>query len=222
MCAFQQWPANGSRRVAPRSGEAAAQRNEGGRVLKEHAPEKRHRRNSQRVGAWARDETDEISGLKSGWAIALFHGHRLQCETISKSASLADANAGSGSCRRLRASHLSWLCVVPGQNFSLGNIILVEALFLTSITYQNDGFFSGIHSYAGPQRHAGNVGTHAEAGGIRERFIRAAMRAARRRRPASGASVGIGARATAAGQRACRRRPPTSRADRRSHDGSRV
>src|SRR6266478_2891070 len=63
MYAFQQWLANGSRWVAPRSGGEAAQRNEGSRVLKEHASEKRHRRNSQRVGAWARDETDEISGL---------------------------------------------------------------------------------------------------------------------------------------------------------------
>jgi hypothetical protein len=95
MYAFQQWPANGSRWVAPRSGGEAAQRNEGGRVLKEHASEKRHRRNSQRVGAWARDETDEISGLKPGRPIALFHGCRLQCETILKSARVPDENAGS-------------------------------------------------------------------------------------------------------------------------------
>ena len=95
MYPFQQWPANGSRRVAPRSGGEAAQRNEGGRVLKEHASEKRHRGDSQRVGAWTRDEADKISGAESSRLIALLHGGGLQCETISKSTRLSDENAGS-------------------------------------------------------------------------------------------------------------------------------
>ena len=112
MYCFQEWKANFGRWTAPRSGGTAAQRNEGGRVLKEHASEKRHRSNSQRVGAWARDETDEISGLKPGRAIALFHGSRLQCETIPKSALLPDENTGSEPCIRARSEPL-FMAVAP-------------------------------------------------------------------------------------------------------------
>ena len=109
MYAVQEWTEDFGRGTAPRSGGAAAQRNEGGRVLKEHASEKRHRSNSQRVGAWARDETDEISGLKPGRAIALFHGRRLQCETIPKSALLPDENTGSEPCIRAQSGSFFWL-----------------------------------------------------------------------------------------------------------------
>jgi len=92
---FQERTENFSGRGAPRSGRAAAQRNEGGRVLKEHASEKRYRRDSQRAGAWARLETDKISRFKPGRSIALFHGRSLQRETIPKSARVPDENTGS-------------------------------------------------------------------------------------------------------------------------------
>ena len=105
MYAVQEWTEDFGCGTAPRSGGAAAQRNERERVLKEHAPEKRHRRDSQRTGALARDETDEISGHKPGRAIALFHGRRLQCETIPKPARVPDENAGSEPGLRLRAVH---------------------------------------------------------------------------------------------------------------------
>ena len=53
MYAFQEWPENFSRWAAPRSGRAAAQRNETERVLKEHASAKRDRGDPQRVGSRA-------------------------------------------------------------------------------------------------------------------------------------------------------------------------
>ena len=109
MYAFQEWTENFSGWTAPRSGGAAAQRNETGRVLKAHASEKRHRRNAQRVGAWARYETDEISGLKPGRSIALLHGRGLQCETIPKSTRVPDENAGSEPGLRAQDSSFSWL-----------------------------------------------------------------------------------------------------------------
>src|SRR6266545_1408869 len=62
MYAFQERPENFSGWLAPCPGSAAAQRNAAGRVLKAHASEKRCRRNSQRVGAWARNETNKVSG----------------------------------------------------------------------------------------------------------------------------------------------------------------
>ena len=95
MYAFQERPENFSGRVASQSGSAAAQRNAAGRVLKAHASEKWYRSNSQRIGAWARDETDEISRLKPSRFVTLLHGRGLQCETISKSARIPDENAGA-------------------------------------------------------------------------------------------------------------------------------
>ena len=123
MYAFQEWAENFSRRTAPRSGGAAAQRNETGRVLKEHASEKRHRRDSQRAGAWARDETDEISRLKPGRAIAFFHGRCLQRETIPKSALIPDENACSEP--RLRAQDSSF----PGDGIAAGENLPAAKLF---------------------------------------------------------------------------------------------
>ena len=92
---FQERAENFSGRGAPRFGRAAAQRNETGRVLKQHASAKRHRRDSQRAGAWARLEADKISRFKQGRAIALFHGRSLQRETIPKSARIPDETTGS-------------------------------------------------------------------------------------------------------------------------------
>jgi hypothetical protein len=112
----QEWAENFSRRTAPRFGGAAAQRNETERVLKAHASEKRYRRDSQRTGTWARDETDEISRLKPGRAIALFHGRCLQCETISKSARIPDDNACSEPCLRARTFHFPGYGIVTGAN----------------------------------------------------------------------------------------------------------
>ena len=77
MYAFQERPENFSGRVASQSGSAAAQRNAAGRVLKAHASEKWYRSNSQRVGAWARDETNKVSGAKPSPFVALFHGRRV-------------------------------------------------------------------------------------------------------------------------------------------------
>ena len=95
MYACQEWAQNLGRGAAPRSGRAAAQGNETARVLQIHASEKRHRGDPQRVGTWARDEADKISGAESSRLVALLHGGGLQCETISKSTRLSDENAGS-------------------------------------------------------------------------------------------------------------------------------
>ena len=95
---------------------AAAQRNERGRVLKAHASEKRHRRNAQRVGAWARLETDEISRLKPGRSIELLHRRCLQCEAILKSPRIPDENAGSEPGLRAQDSSFSGYGIVAGEN----------------------------------------------------------------------------------------------------------
>ncbi len=46
-------------------------------ALVQHASEKRCRRNSQRVGAWARNETNKVSGAKPSPFVALLHGRRV-------------------------------------------------------------------------------------------------------------------------------------------------
>lgn len=95
MHAVQEWPANFGRRTAPRSGRTAAPGNATERVLKEYASEERRRRDSQRVGARARDETDEISGAEPGRFVELLHRCGLQRETISKFTRLPDESGDS-------------------------------------------------------------------------------------------------------------------------------
>ena len=109
MYAFQGWTENLSGWTAPRSGAAAAQRNDTDWVLKEHASEKRHRRDPQRAGARARLETDEVSRLKPGRSIALFHGRGVQCQTIPKSAHIPDENAGAQPGLRAQGRSFYWL-----------------------------------------------------------------------------------------------------------------
>ena len=109
MYPFQGWTENFSGWTAPRSGAAAAQRNDRGWVLKEHVSEKRHRRDPQRAGARARLETDEISGLKPGRSIALFYGRGLQCETIPKSARIPDENPGAQPGLSAQGRSFFWL-----------------------------------------------------------------------------------------------------------------
>ena len=148
MYAFQEWAENFSRWTAPRFGGAAAQRNETERVLKEHASEKRYRRDSQRTGTWARDETDEISRLKPGRAIALFHGRCLQCETISKSARIPDDNACSEPCLRARTFHFPGYGIVAGENFSMLTLLADRQRLLAAVANQIEGFFSRIADLA--------------------------------------------------------------------------
>ena len=112
--AFQERTENFGRWAAPRPGAAAAQRNDGGRVLKAHASEKRHRRNSQRVGAWARNETDEISRLKPSRSVALLHGRGVQRQTISKSARIPDQNGSAQSGLRTAPAHFSGYSIAVG------------------------------------------------------------------------------------------------------------
>ena len=109
MHAFQGRTADFGRGTAPRSGGAAAQRNETERFLQIHASEKRHRRDSQRVGARARDATDEISGAEPGRFIELLHRCGLQRKTISKSTRVPDENAGSEPRLKAERSSFSWL-----------------------------------------------------------------------------------------------------------------
>ena len=104
MYAFQERPENFSDWLAPRSGSAAAQRNAAGRVLKAHASEKRCRRNSQRVGAWARNETNKVSGAKPSPFVALLHGRGVQRETLSKSARIPDQTGSALSGVRVGAA----------------------------------------------------------------------------------------------------------------------
>ena len=129
MYAFQEWPENFSRWTAPRSGGAAAQRNERGRVLKAHASEKRHRRNAQRVGAWARLETDKISRSKPGRSIELLHRRRLQCEAILEPPRIPDENAGSEPGLRAHDSSFPGDGIAAGENFTCGKIILLSVAF---------------------------------------------------------------------------------------------
>jgi len=74
-----------------------------------NASAKWHRGNPQRVGAWARDETDQVSGAESRRLIALLHGRGLQCETISKSARLPDENTRSEPRMRAQSGSFFWL-----------------------------------------------------------------------------------------------------------------
>ena len=144
MHAFQGRTADFGRGTAPRSGGAAAQRNETERVLKEHASEKRYRRDSQRTGTWARDETDEISRLKPGQAIALFHGRCLQCETIPKSARIPDDNACSEPSLRARIFHFPGYGIVADENFSVVTLFGDRQGLLAPSANQIEGFFSRI------------------------------------------------------------------------------
>jgi len=121
--AFQERTENFSRWVAPRSGAAAAQRNDGGWVLKAHASEKRHRRDSQRVGAWARNETDEISRLKPSRSVALLHGRGVQCETISKSAYIPDENGCAQSGVRAGAARFPGDGTTADENLPAAKLI---------------------------------------------------------------------------------------------------
>ena len=129
MYASQEWPENFSRGAAPRSGRAAAQRNERGRVLKAHASEKRHRRNAQRVGAWARLETDKISRSKPSRSIELLHRRRLQCEAILESPRIPDENAGSEPGLRAHDSSFLSLWHLCRGKFTRRKTILLSVAF---------------------------------------------------------------------------------------------
>ena len=133
MYTFQERTENFSGRAAPRSGRAAAQRNETERVLQEHAPEKRHRRDSQRVGVWARDETDKISWFKPRWSIALFHGRSLQRETIPKSTRVPDENTGSESDLRAQGRHFTGYGIVAGEKLPAAELFCYPYRLLASM-----------------------------------------------------------------------------------------
>ena len=107
--AFQEWTENFGRGVAPRSGAETPRTNARGGVLENNASAKWYRGNPQRVGAWARDETDQVSGAESRRLIALLHGRGLQCETISKSARLLDENTRSEPRMRAQSGSFFWL-----------------------------------------------------------------------------------------------------------------